>query len=118
MGLRRGAGPDVRAALGPGRCAVLLARLVTVLVLAGRGWEFAAERVTVGVPLGLLAAAVAIGLLVRDRRSGRTGSTAARVALWCAAGASAVSLVLTGVVGYPGGPGAADMIIPPPAGSP
>ena len=25
---------------------VLLARLVTVLVLAGRGWEFAAERVT------------------------------------------------------------------------
>jgi FtsP/CotA-like multicopper oxidase with cupredoxin domain len=87
---------------------VLLARLVTVLVLAGRGWEFAAERVTVGVPLGLLAAAAAIGLLVRDRRGGRTGSTAARVALWCAAGASAVSLVLTGVVGYPGGPGAAE----------
>jgi FtsP/CotA-like multicopper oxidase with cupredoxin domain len=87
---------------------VLLARLVTVLVLAGRGWEFAAERVTVGVPLGLLAAAAAIGLLVRDRRGGRTGSSATRVALLCAAGASAVSLVLTGVVGYPGGPGAAE----------
>ena len=48
--------------------AVLLARLVTVLVLAGRGWELAAERVTVGVPLGLLAAAAAIALLLRARR--------------------------------------------------
>ncbi|CAA9373170.1 MAG: Multicopper oxidase [uncultured Propionibacteriaceae bacterium] len=86
---------------------VLLARLVTVLVLAGRGWELAAERVTVGVPLGLLAAAAAIGLLVRARRRGPTGSTAARMALWSAAAASAVSLLLTGVVGYPGGPGAA-----------
>ena len=96
---------------------VLLARLVTVLVLAGRGWEFAAERVTVGVPLGLLAGAAAIGLLVRDRRGGRTGSTAARVALWCAAGASAVSLVLTAVVGYPVARARPSMIIPPPAGS-
>jgi len=86
---------------------VLLARLVTVLVLAGRGWEFVAERMTVGVPLGLLAAAAAIALLLRARRLGRTGSTAARIALWCAAGASVVSLVLTGVVGYPSGPGAA-----------
>ena len=86
---------------------VLLARLVTVLVLAGRGWEFAAERVTVGVPLGLLAAAAAIGLLVRARRRGRTSSTPARTALWSAAAASAVSLVLTGVIGYPSGPGAA-----------
>ena len=87
--------------------AVLLARLVTVLVLAGRGWELAAERVTVGVPLGLLAAAAAIALLLRARPPGRTGSTAARIALWSAAGASVVSLVLTGVVGYPGGPGGA-----------
>ena len=86
---------------------VLLARLVTVLVLAGRGWELAVERVTVGVPLGLLGAGAAIGLLVRARRRRRTGSRAARVALWSAAGACAVSLVLTGVVGYPGGPGAA-----------
>jgi len=75
--------------------------------LTGRGWELAAERVTVGIPLGLLSAAAAIGLLVRARRRGRTGSTAIRMALWSAAGASAVSLVLTGVVGYPGGPGAA-----------
>jgi FtsP/CotA-like multicopper oxidase with cupredoxin domain len=84
---------------------VLLARLVTVLVLAGRGWEFAAERVTVGVPLGLLAAVAAIALLLRARRRGRTRSTATRIALWSAAGASVVSLVLTGMVGYPGGPG-------------
>jgi len=86
---------------------VLLVRLATALVLAGRGWELAAERVTVGVPLGLLAAAVAIGLLLNARRPDRTGLTAARIALWSAAGASAVSLALTGVVGYPGGPGPA-----------
>ena len=74
---------------------VLVARLVAVLVLAGRGWELAAERVTVGVPLSLLTAGLAVFLLWRGHRS-------ARVALWAAAGASAVSLVLTGVVGYPG----------------
>jgi len=86
---------------------VLLVRLVTVLLLADRGWELAAERVTVGVPLALLAGTAALGLLIHARRRSRTGSTAARTALWCAAGASAVSLVLTGVVGYPGWPGAA-----------
>jgi FtsP/CotA-like multicopper oxidase with cupredoxin domain len=86
---------------------VLLVRLVTVLVLAGRGWELAAERVIAGVPLALLAAATALGVLVHARRRGGTGSTAARTALWCAAGASAVSVVLTGAVGYPGGPGTA-----------
>jgi hypothetical protein len=79
---------------------VLLVRLATVLVLAQRGWEFAAERVTLGVPLALVAGAVAVALLIRRHRL-------ARVALWAAGGASAVSLVLTGVVGYPGGPGAA-----------
>ena len=86
---------------------VVLVRLVTVLILADRGWELAAERVTVGVPLALLAGTAALGLLIHARRRSRTGSTAARTALWCAAGASAVSLVLTGVVGYPGWPGAA-----------
>ena len=86
---------------------VVLVRLVTVLILADRGWELAAERVTVGVPLALLAGMAALGLLIHARRRSRTGSTAARTALWCAAGASAVSLVLTGVVGYPGWPGAA-----------
>jgi FtsP/CotA-like multicopper oxidase with cupredoxin domain len=78
--------------------AILLARLVTAVALAGRGWELAAERLTVGVPLGLLAGAVALGLLFRRRR-------VARVALWVTAGACAVSVVLTGVIGYPGGPG-------------
>ena len=80
--------------------ALLLTRLVAVLVLAGRGWELAAERITVGVPLGLVTGAVALALLARGHRF-------ARIALWVAAAASAVSLVLTGVVGYPGGPGAA-----------
>jgi hypothetical protein len=65
-----------------GGATVLLARMVTVLVLAGRGWELAAERVTVGVPLGLLVGAIALGLLVRGRRNGRPGSVAARVLAW------------------------------------
>ena len=78
---------------------VLLGRMVTVLVLAGRAWELAAERLTVGVPLGLAAAAVALVFL----RSGRRG---ARIALWGAAAVSTVSLGLSTLVGYPGGPGA------------
>lgn len=72
-----------------GGATVLLARMVTVLVLAGRGWELAAERVTVGVPLGLLVGAIALGLLVRGRRNGRPGSVAARVLAWGAAGVCA-----------------------------
>lgn len=98
-----------RSALGWALAAstVLVARSVTVLVLAGRGWEFAAERVAIGAPVGLLAAATAVALVARDRRRGRPGSRPARVALWSAAAASAVSLVLTGVVGYPERPGAA-----------
>ena len=96
MGVRRG--PRlVRWALAA--AGVVAARMVTVLLLAGRGWEQAAERVTVGVPLSLLAAGLAVLLLWRGHRS-------AQVALWAATGASAISLVLTGVVGYPGSPGA------------
>ena len=91
-----------------GGATVLLARMVTVLVLAGRGWELAAERVTVGVPLGLLVGAIALGLLVRGRRNGRPGSVAARVLAWGAAGVCAASLALTSVVGHPSWPGAAD----------
>ena len=87
--------------------AVLAVRAAAVVVLAGRGWELAAERVTVGVPLTLLAAAAALGLVARDRRHGCRRSTPAAVALWCAAAMSVVSLALTSVVGYPGGPGAA-----------
>ena len=82
--------------------AVLVARLVTVLVLAGRGWELAAERVTVGVPLSLLAGPVWPSSCCWRGRPDAPGSRCG-----AAAGASAVSLVLTGVVGYPGGPGAA-----------
>ena len=85
---------------------VLVARVVIVLLLTDRGWELAAERVDGRGPACPCWRAGWPSLLFFLRR-GPTGFTAPRVALWSAAGASAVSLVLTGVVGYPGGPGGA-----------
>lgn len=76
---------------------VLVARLATVMVLTGRGWELAAERVVVGLPLAVPAAGIALALLLRGRPN--------RVALWVTAGACVVSLAVTPLVGYPGRPG-------------
>jgi FtsP/CotA-like multicopper oxidase with cupredoxin domain len=94
----------LRVGRSPGRwalagSAVVLARLVAGLVLAGRGWELAADRLA-GVALGLLTGALALVLLTRSHRG-------VRATLWAAAGAGAVSLVLTSVVGYPVWPGGA-----------
>ena len=99
-----GATAALRVGRSPGRwalagSAVVLARLVAGLVLAGPGCGAAADRLA-GVALGLLTAALALVLLALSHRG-------ARATLWGAAGAGAVSLVLTSVVGYPVWPGAA-----------
>lgn len=99
------------AALAGVAVLVSLGRVAVVAVLAGRGWWFVVEKVTVGLPLLIIAAgiaAVAAGpTLLRAVRSGATDTVAGAVAgpkvvvpLLTAGSAAVVGVGLTFLVGY------------------
>jgi FtsP/CotA-like multicopper oxidase with cupredoxin domain len=97
-----------RAALALLVAAVLvtLTRVVTVVVLAGRGWWFVQEKVLLGLPMlgaaGLVAVLTAGPRLLAARRApGGTGPASSVVSLLTAAYAALAGLVVTLLVGYP-----------------
>ncbi|HEX6685476.1 MAG TPA: multicopper oxidase family protein [Candidatus Limnocylindrales bacterium] len=75
--------------------AVTLLRLAVVLALAGRGWWFVQDKVTLGLPLVGLAGAVAAGVLVTK------GVAKAVVPLFAAGFSATVGLILPLLWGYP-----------------
>ncbi|SCL49554.1 Multicopper oxidase with three cupredoxin domains (includes cell division protein FtsP and spore coat protein CotA) [Micromonospora citrea] len=91
---------------------VTLARVVSVAVLAGRGWWFVQEKVLLGLPMLLVVATCAV-LFVGPRllaaRPGRGDGASAGgvVSVFTAAYAALAGLVVTLVAGYPLTPGAA-----------
>ncbi|MEV0810637.1 multicopper oxidase family protein [Micromonospora sp. NPDC050200] len=98
----------VRPALGLLAAAVLvnLARVVTVAMLAGRGWWFVQEKVLLGLPMvgaaGLAAVLIAGPRLLAARRAPDAGIPASGVVLLLTAGYAALAgLVVTFLVGYP-----------------
>ncbi|NES16908.1 MULTISPECIES: multicopper oxidase family protein [Micromonospora] len=97
-----------RVALGFLAVAVLatLARLITVAVLAGRGWWFVQEKLLLGLPLlaaaGSAAVLVAGPRLLAARRTPDAGIPAGAVILLLTAGYAALAgLVVTFLAGYP-----------------
>ncbi|MFG1823756.1 multicopper oxidase family protein [Microbispora bryophytorum] len=98
----------VRTALAALVAAVLvtLVRMVTVALLAGRGWWFVQEKVLLGLPLLGAAATGAVllagpRLLAARRGRGDGGSAAGVVAVLTAAYAALAGFVVTFVGGYP-----------------
>lgn len=75
--------------------AVTLLRLAVVLALAGRGWWFVQEKVTLGLPLVGLAGAVAVAVLLTK------GVAKSVVPLFGAGFSATVVLVLPLLWGYP-----------------
>jgi len=110
LSVRSGSG---RALLvGASVCAVLalvvtVARVVLVIVLGQRGWWFAAEKITIAVPLAVLtagfAAALTIPVLYRSftGRFQEHGRSRAAAALLTAGYGAAAGLLVAFVVGYP-----------------
>ncbi|MCW3816880.1 multicopper oxidase family protein [Micromonospora sp. DR5-3] len=97
-----------RLALAAGAAAVLvtLVRVVTVAILAGRGWWFVQEKVLLGLPLLGAAGAAAVLLagpqLLATRRGRAAGGSARGVVSVLTAGYAALAgLVVTLLVGYP-----------------
>jgi FtsP/CotA-like multicopper oxidase with cupredoxin domain len=97
-----------RLALGLLAAAVLvtLARVATVVLLAGRGWWFVQEKVLLGLPLlgaaGLVAVLTAGPPLLAARRPPVTGVPADGVVWLLTAGYAALAgLVVTFLAGYP-----------------
>ena len=97
-----------RAALALLGTAVLvtLLRLVTVAVLAGRGWWFVEEKVLLGLPMLAAAAVCAVLIAGRHLLAARRGrgdgvSAAGVVAVLTAAYAALAGLVVTFLAGYP-----------------
>jgi FtsP/CotA-like multicopper oxidase with cupredoxin domain len=82
-------------ALTAGAVAVTLARVVVVVLLAGRGWWFVQDKVTFALPLLGLAAVVAVGVLVSR------GASAATVPLLAAGFTATSGLLLPFFSGYP-----------------
>ncbi len=85
---------------------VTLVRVVTVAILAGRGWWFVQEKVLLGLPMLGAAAAGAVllagpQLLAARRGRGDPTSAGGVVALLTAAYAALAGLVVTFLVGYP-----------------
>lgn len=97
------------AALACAGLAVLVTagRLVSVALLAGRGWWFAGDKVLLGLPLTILPAVLVgvVGLPVLGRAAGGRGGdnhfSGAAAALLTAAYASAAGVLVAFVVGYP-----------------
>ncbi|GAA1003888.1 hypothetical protein Aple_005170 [Acrocarpospora pleiomorpha] len=75
---------------------VTLVRVVTVAILAGRGWWFVQEKVLLGLPMLGVAGAVAVLLAARRGRS--AGGV---VSVFTTAYAALAGLMVTFLVGYP-----------------
>jgi len=97
-----------RLALGllAGAVLVTLARVATVAVLAGRGWWFVQEKVSLGLPMlgvaGLIAIVIAGPRLLAARRAPDAEMPAGGVVPLLTAGYAALAgLAVTLVVGYP-----------------
>jgi FtsP/CotA-like multicopper oxidase with cupredoxin domain len=85
---------------------VTLTRVVSVVVLAGRGWWFVQEKVLLGLPMlgaaGLTAVLIAGRHLVAELRGRGDGRSAAGVvAVLTAAYAALAGFVVTFLIGYP-----------------
>ncbi|MFG2053266.1 multicopper oxidase family protein [Micromonospora sp. NPDC048930] len=103
LALRR-TGPAL--AVGVAAVLVTLVRVVTVAILAGRGWWFVQEKVLLGLPMLAAAAAVAVLLGGRHLLAARRGRADGRsaggvVSVLTAAYAALAGLVVTLLVGYP-----------------
>ncbi|GGO21189.1 hypothetical protein GCM10010116_42590 [Microbispora rosea subsp. aerata] len=108
---------------------VSLARVGSVLALAGAGWWFVQEKVTFALPLLIAASAVAAAIagprlvraaLAASRGTGTAGHTdstdavkapAVVVTLLTAGYAAAAGLVQTFLIGYPADPGTALLLL-------
>jgi FtsP/CotA-like multicopper oxidase with cupredoxin domain len=87
--------PRLVRLLAAGAVTVTIARVVVVVLLAGRGWWFVQEKVAFALPLLGFTGAVAIGVLVWR------GVDAARVPLWAAGFAATSGFLLPFFSGYP-----------------
>jgi FtsP/CotA-like multicopper oxidase with cupredoxin domain len=88
-----------RAARVPlaGAVLVTVLRVVTVMVLAGRGWWFVQEKVLFGLPLLVSSGLVAVLVTIR----GTVGGRPAVVATFTAAYAALAGLAVSVLAGYP-----------------
>ncbi|MCD2442695.1 multicopper oxidase domain-containing protein [Agromyces sp. SYSU K20354] len=96
-------------ALAAGGTLALLAAAVLTALLAGRGWWFAGEKVTVGIPfqiVGLAAGAVGFVWWLRDIRM-----PLARALMLGGGYAMAAGVLATWLVGYPPQPTAAGVLL-------
>ncbi|MBO4274480.1 multicopper oxidase family protein [Microbispora triticiradicis] len=119
--------PRTAAALMAGALVASPARAGSVLALAGAGWWFVQEKVTIALPLLLTAsvvAAVTAGprLLAASRAASEAGRDAARspavvVPLLGAGYAAAAGPVQTFLLGYPAEPGSALILLAVVAGA-
>ncbi|GLW26181.1 multicopper oxidase family protein [Microbispora triticiradicis] len=119
--------PRTAAALMAGALVTSPARAGSVLALAGAGWWFVQEKVTIALPLLLTAsvvAAVTAGprLLAASRAASEAGRDAARspavvVPLLGAGYAAAAGPVQTFLLGYPAEPGSALILLAVVAGA-
>lgn len=119
--------PRTAAALFAVALVASLARVWSVLALAGAGWWFAQEKITVALPL-LVAAGVAATALAGPRllRAARRADAASRdavrapvvvVPLLGAGYAAAAGIVQTFLIGYPADPGTALLLLAVVAGA-
>ncbi|WP_182883549.1 multicopper oxidase family protein [Microbispora sp. H10949] len=119
--------PRTAAALMAGALVASPARAGSVLALAGAGWWFVQEKVTIALPLLLTAsvvAAVTAGprLLAASRAASEAGRDAARspavvIPLLGAGYAAAAGPVQTFLLGYPAEPGSALILLAVVAGA-
>lgn len=84
---------------------VVMARVVTVALLAGQGWWFVQEKVLLGLPMVALAGLAAVLIAGRPLLARRTGSqplpASSVVALFTAGHAALAGLAVTFLIGYP-----------------
>ncbi|WP_147943134.1 multicopper oxidase family protein [Microbispora sp. CSR-4] len=119
--------PRTAAALFAVALVASLARVWSVLALAGAGWWFVQEKITLALPLLVAASLVATALAgPRLLRAARRADTASRdavkapvvvVPLLGAGYAAAAGIVQTFLIGYPADPGTALLLLAVVAGA-